>query len=146
METIDKRIIRMFKKHHIFTLATSHDNRPWCATCFYVYDETSNRIIFTSDHDTRHINEGIVHYEVSGAIALETIIIGKIRGIQFSGTLTELTGEDYAIAMKQYLRRFPYAAPYVKSTSLWAINPDFLKMTDNRLGFGKKIIWHKNTE
>jgi hypothetical protein len=24
---------------------------------------------------------------------------------------------------------------------LWSLTPDFIKMTDNRLGFGKKLIW-----
>jgi uncharacterized protein len=146
MEAIDKRIIRMLKKHHIFTLATSSQNHPWCATCFYVYHEESNRIIFTSEKHTRHIAEGIAQTEVSGAIALETRMIGKIRGIQFSGTLAEMTGEDYTHAVKHYLKRFPYAAPYLKDTAVWAIAPAHLKMTDNRLGFGKKIIWYEKPD
>lgn len=143
MEEIDKRIIRMLKKHHVFTLATSHDNHPWCASCFYVYAENSNQIIFTSEKHTRHIIEGLNQPQVSGAIALETLVIGKIRGIQFSGTLAEITGEDYIYARKQYLKRFPYAAPFINDTALWEIKPSLLKMTDNRLGFGKKIIWFK---
>lgn len=146
MDAIDKRIVRMLKHHHIFTIATSRNNVPWCATCFYIYHETSHRIIFTSDKDTRHISEGIVQPEISGNIALETRIIGKIQGIQFSGFLSELTGEDYRSALKLYLKRFPYAAPFLGSTSLWKIEPSFIKMTDNSLGFGKKIIWNKESK
>jgi hypothetical protein len=146
MEPIDKKIIRMLKKHHIFTLATSCDNRPWCCSCFYVYHEESNRIIFTSEKNTRHIIEGTSLPQVSGAVALETRIIGKIQGIQFAGILAELTGEDYTFAFKQYLRRFPYSAPFINDTALWAIKPFYLKMTDNRLGFGTKLIWPKKEE
>jgi len=28
-------------------------------------------------------------------------------------------------------------------TTLWAVDLTHIKMTDNRLGFGKKIIWEK---
>jgi uncharacterized protein len=145
MEAMDKRIIRMFKKHHIFTLATFTENEPWCATCFYVFDEETQRLIFTSDKETRHIAEGTARPEVSGAIALETKIIGRIRGIQFSGTLAELVADDYTLALKQYLKRFPYARPFINSTALWEFRLGFLKMTDNRMGFGKKIIWTKKS-
>ena len=145
MEAPDKRIVRLLRKHHVFTLATSCNNRPWCCSCFYMYHEPTNRVLFTSDQQTRHIAEGLLQPEVSGAIALETLIIGKIRGIQFSGTLTELTGEHYKQGLKLYLKRFPYAAPFIKDTALWAIGISHLKMTDNRLGFGKKIIWNSDT-
>ena len=40
-----------------------------------------------------------------------------------------------------YLKKFPFAI--LKNTALWYIEPTFLKFTDNRLGFGKKIIWEK---
>jgi len=51
---IDKRIIRFFRKHHVLTIATSHENEPWCASCFYVYLEEENALVFTSDLKTRH--------------------------------------------------------------------------------------------
>ena len=35
---------------------------------------------------------------------------------------------------------FPYAA--LAELTLWAIAPDFMKFTDNTLGFGKKLIWN----
>jgi uncharacterized protein YhbP (UPF0306 family) len=28
-------------------------------------------------------------------------------------------------------------------TTLWILSIDYLKMTDNRLGFGKKLLWEK---
>jgi uncharacterized protein len=35
--------------------------------------------------------------------------------------------------------RFPVAA--LMDTRLWIVRLTFIKMTDNRLGFGKKLIW-----
>ena len=42
---------------------------------------------------------------------------------------------------KKYLKRFPYAV--LMKTQLWIVELTFVKFTDNRLGFGKKIIWEK---
>ena len=145
MEALNERIVRFLKKHHILTLATCAEGQPWCCTCFYVFDDENVRFIFTSDKETRHITEGLNNTAVAGTIALETRIIGKLRGVQFAGTLTEMSGSNFDAARKTYLKRFPYAAPFIGSTSFWSIDVTLLKMTDNRLGFGKKIFWYMST-
>jgi len=66
-------------------------------------------------------------------------MVGKIRGIQFSGNLTNLKGEELKNAKNAYLKVFPIAR--FSTLHLWGLTPDFIKMTDNRLGFGKKMIW-----
>lgn len=142
MPPVDKRIIEFIRKHHIFTLATSADNRPYTCTCFYVYDEPANCFIFTSDMETRHTAEMLQNPSVAGAIALETNIVGKIQGIQFTGITSLLNGNAYEEARKLYLKRFPVAG--FKTLVLWDIRPDFIKMTHNRLGFGTKLIWKKD--
>jgi uncharacterized protein YhbP (UPF0306 family) len=141
MEPIDRRIIHFIRKHHIFTLATSSDNKPYTCTCFYVYHEPMNMFIFTSDRDTRHIHELELQPEVSGAIALETMIIGRIQGIQFTGSAHELKGEEYSLAHRAYLAKFPVAL--FKELCLWGIEPAFIKMTHNKLGFGVKLTWKR---
>jgi uncharacterized protein len=138
---LNKRIVKFIKSHHILTIATSVNNEPYCATCFYSYIEEDNLFIITSDYDTKHARDMLKQNRVSGAIALETKIIGKIRGIQFTGNVTDLSAKDNASARKSYLMRFPFAI--LKETTLWSIEPDYIKMTDNRLGFGKKIYWNK---
>lgn len=139
MELPEKQITEFIHKHHVFTLATSADNIPYTCSCFYVYIDELNLFVFTSDHGTRHVDEMLAQPIVSGAVALETTMIGKIQGIQFTGNSTELTGELYDKAEKAYLHKFPLAN--FKKLTLWGIVPDFIKMTHNRLGFGKKLIW-----
>ena len=141
MSPVPERIFNFISEHHILTLAVSTENGSWCATCFYVYLHDQNRFIFTSDPRTRHIREVMKNndYYVSGAIALETKMVGKIRGIQFSGYLTNLKGEELKNAKNAYLKVFPIAR--FSRLHLWGLTPDFIKMTDNRLGFGKKMIW-----
>lgn len=142
MNQIEKRVLDFIAEHHIFTLATSRDNKPYTSTCFYVYLPEINLFVFTSDKNTRHIQDTEQQHTVAGAIALETSIVGKIRGIQFTGIIKELEGKELSVAQKAYIKKFPIAI--LAKTTLWGITPDFIKMTDNRLGFGKKIIWQNS--
>ena len=136
---IDSRIVRFFRKHHVLTIATSVENVPWCANCFYVLLEEENALIFTTDGSTRHGKEFLMNPSVSGSVVLETMIIGKIRGIQFSGKVSEPGGELLEKAENAYVKRFPIAS--LLDTRLWIVKLNYIKMTDNRFGFGKKLIW-----
>jgi len=136
---IDRRVIKFFRKHHVLTIATTVENEPWCANCFYVYLEEENSLVFTTDGDTRHGIEFMKNPIVAGSVVLETMIIGKIRGIQFQGVVSEPEGELLARAKNGYLKRFPVAI--LMDTRLWIVKLTYVKMTDNRLGFGKKLVW-----
>ena len=134
---VDKRIIDFIKRHHVLNLATaSSEGTPYCAACFYAYDKERNRLIFTSDDATRHAQEMVQNSNVACAITLETRVVGKVQGLQICGIVQRGDSEDKA----QYIKRFPYAA--VAPLNIWAIEPSFMKLTDNTLGFGKKLIWN----
>jgi uncharacterized protein YhbP (UPF0306 family) len=138
----EQRILDFIKEHHILTLAVARDNIPYCATCYYAWQQEQGRFIFTSDHDTKHIRDVVEghNYRVAGTIALETRVVGMIRGIQFTGTIAEPVGEDLKKATARYLKRFPIAR-MMPGLHIWSLEPDFIKMTDNRLGFGRKLVW-----
>lgn len=142
MSIVDKRIIEFINEHHVLTIATSIDNKPYCANCFYVYSEKDNKLIFTSDIDTKHGSDFLINPYVAGSIVLETKTIGKIQGIQFNGIIQKLKDKELKEAKKLYLNNFPYAV--IMKTTLWAVELDFIKMTHNILGFGKKLIWQKD--
>ena len=141
MTKIDTKIIKFIKEHHVLTLATSNNNKPYCANCFYAYLEEENALVFTSDEDTKHINDVVNQNYVAGSIVLETRTVGKIQGIQFNGTLYKPENELIKKAKKKYMKAYPYAI--LMKTTLWILDLSFIKMTDNRLGFGKKLIWKK---
>ena len=140
---MDKRIISFFRKHHVMTISTSVNNEPWCANCFYVYLSDENALVFTTDPETRHGKEFLINNLVAGSVVLETLVIGKIRGIQFQGIVSEPSGDLAETARKAYLKRFPVAM--LMETHLWIVELTHIKMTDNRLGFGKKLIWTHDT-
>ncbi|MBK8883964.1 MAG: hypothetical protein IPN67_16760 [Bacteroidales bacterium] len=131
--------MRFFRKHHVLTIATTVENEPWCANCFYVYMEEENALVFTSDAETRHGKEFVRNNIVAGSVVLETMIVGKIRGIQFQGIISEPEGDLISKTRTAYLKRFPIAA--LMDTRLWIVKLTLIKMTDNRMGFGKKLIW-----
>ena len=132
---IDKRIIDFIRRHHVLTLATYVEGEPYCAACFYAYDKERNRLVFTSDDSTRHAQQMLENAKVAVGITLETRIVGKVQGVQICGIASRGSDEDKRL----YIKRFPYAA--LAPLNIWAVEPTFIKLTDNTLGFGKKLIW-----
>lgn len=123
------------------TLATSYDDEPYCCSLFYAYMEDEGCFVFSSESNTKHVRD-LSHNMFAGAcIALETEAIGKIQGIQVQGLVYRPKDALAKAARKVYMRRFPYAA--LLETTFWVLEPTWAKFTDNRLGFGKKLIWER---
>jgi uncharacterized protein YhbP (UPF0306 family) len=137
----DKYIIEFIKNHHLLTLATSKENIPYCCNVFYVYNEKNNSLIFSSEIKTKHAIDFIDNPNVAASIALETKDVEKIQGVQLLGKITEPKEEEINNATKRYLKEFPYAEKM--KLYLWEMELTFIKMTHNKLGFGKKLIWEK---
>lgn len=136
---LPEKIVDFINEHHVLTLATVSKSGPWCANCFYVFDEEFKSFIFSTDIETRHGTEASQNSTVAGSILLETETIGKIQGLQFCGNLTICDNTYIKRAKKLYLKRFPYAI--LTKTTLWKLELTYAKLTDNRLGFGTKLIW-----
>ncbi len=137
---IDSRIIEFISEHHVMTLATSFDKQPYTCSCFYTYLKSENCFVFTTEDTTRHGKEMLQNNKVAGAIALETSIVGKIQGIQYTGIVFQPKERLLKQVKTVYLKQFPVAV--LSNLHLWCLRPNFLKMTHNRLGFGKKLLWH----
>lgn len=135
----DPRFLKFIRKHHVLTLCTTKDNQPWCSACFYAYDTTENCFVFTSDENTRHVMEILTNENIAANIVLETKIIGMIQGLQITGKVVKLNDQNTSHLKGTYLKKFPFA--FLVNTSLWALYPNSLKLTDNKLGFGTKLIW-----
>ncbi len=138
-ESVPQKIVTFIEEHHVLTLATFGGDIPYCANCFYVYNKEDNCFICLSDTNTKHISDLLYLTKVAGSIVLETKTVGKIQGLQFNATIEQPLEDAYKKAKHLYLKKYPYAV--LSNTQIWCIRPYFLKYTDNRLGFGKKIIW-----
>ena len=137
---IDQRILDFIAEHHVLTVAcASQEGELWCANAFYVFDEESAGFIITSEEKTQHARFFMENPHVTGTVVLETEEIGKIRGLQFAGTVRRCDGGLFDRCRLKYLKRFPYAV--FKGGEVWFIELARMKYTDNRLGFGKKLLW-----
>ncbi|MDR2937839.1 MAG: pyridoxamine 5'-phosphate oxidase family protein [Prevotellaceae bacterium] len=133
--------IDVINAHHVLTLATCVSDEPYCSSVFYAFFEEENCFVFSSESNTKHVKDLAHNMCVAANIALETEAIGKIQGVQIQGLVHRPEGELLKRAKKAYMRRFPYAA--LISTTFWVLEPTWAKLTDNRLGFGKKLTWEK---
>ena len=168
---MDKRISRFLRRHHVLTLSSVSDAGSWTAHVFYAYMPDHEALVFTTDPKTRHGREMLANPSVSGGIVLETKVVGRIRGVQLTGMVERavLKGErrkekgesevvtrhsslvtssasriTYHVSRNTYLKRFPYAI--AAKLDLWVLELEYVKMTDNRLGFGTKLEWRRETK
>jgi uncharacterized protein YhbP (UPF0306 family) len=132
----DRRIAAFIRRHHVMSLATQGEGGMWCAAVFYAWVAERNVFVYATDPDTLHGRQAAANPEVSGSIVLETRMVGRIQGLQLRGHTRPV---DEGWARTAYLTRFPYAAAV--RLDLWVLEPDVMKLSDNRLGFGKKLIW-----
>ena len=131
-----EHIERFIAKHHLLTLSTCSDTKPFCCSSFYAYDTNTKSFIIAGDEKTTHIQNALVNPNVAANIHLETKEIGKIEGLQIEGTLQRCEDKEL---QQLYFKTFPYAL--AMRPTLWQLRPSRFKLTDNRLGFGKKIIF-----
>jgi hypothetical protein len=134
---MDEKIGKFISKHHLLSLATFGEFL-WCCSAFYAFDKDAAIFIIASDEQTVHMQNAKINTRVAGIIAQETKVVGKIQGIQFCGEIRSIENEDERAL---YMKKFPYAL--AMNPTLWKIEIDEIKMTDNTLGFGKKLIWKR---
>lgn len=138
------QICTFLKKHHVLTLCTAIENESWCASCFYFFDESRMTFFLMTEADTRHAKMMRENPRISGAVAGQPKIVSRIQGLQFSGSCRMLEDFEAEEARKHYLHRFPIAT--MASAPLWAASIETAKFTDNRLGFGTKLLWKRDKD
>lgn len=135
LNDLDK-IDTFLQEHHVLSLATFSDGELSSCNLFYAFDKNKNSFVVASSDDTTHIQNILKNPSISGTVVLETKTVGKIQGVQFRGEFLDLDEKELK---NLYFKKFPYAL--AMNPKLWKIKINYFKMTDNRLGFGKKITW-----
>jgi len=130
-----ERIESFIAQHHVMSLATSSESAVNVCSLFFTYIAKSKNFIVASSDDTLHIKNILQNKFVAGNILLETKNVAEIQGLQFSGEFISLVDKELE---ELYLKDFPYAKEL--NPKLWQIKVKHFKLTDNSLGFGKKIV------
>ena len=120
------------------TVATSAENKPYCANCFYVFDAENDLLICKSDLQTVHMHQAADNNFVAGTILPNALDFSAIKGIQFTGVFMIPEIETYK---EKYIAKFPMAKDMLGT--IWIIQLTEIKMTDNSLGFGTKLLWNR---
>lgn len=132
-------ISHYLQKQHVLSVCAG---KPvWCANCFYIFNPQKRVFWIMTEQDTRHGALFASDPQVAGTVSGQTKTVLLIRGVQYSGRIRRLGGEEHEQAREAYVKRFPVAMKV--SAPLWEIQLEELKMTDNTLGFGKKRHWRR---
>ncbi|CAI2536584.1 YhbP family protein [Serratia ficaria] len=129
-------------KQHVLTLCAGNGMDMWCANCFYVFDAERMALWLMTEPHTRHGELMLQNAGVVGTIAPKPKTIALIRGVQYRAEAVMLSGEEDAQARARYCRRFPIAK--AMKAPVWQLSLQEVKMTDNTLGFGKKLHWTRS--
>ena len=132
---MDRKIEQFLAQNHLLSLSVLYNGAPYGANCFYVYSDCA--LIFASSLHSNHIQGALQNPKVAGTIACCEQDIAKLQGVQFIGELRQATKEERRI----YYQKYPLAKTI--GEPIWAIELEWIKMTDNTLGFKKKKEWRR---
>ena len=130
--------------HTTMVLATlGQDGRPQTAPLFYAENENLD-LIFISEAKTDHAHNIARDPRVAGSIAADGQNWVNIRGLQFEGTCTRLSGPDAREASRVYASKYPFIQENkilklaLSKAYYFKIKPTWIRLVDNTQGFGHK--------
>lgn len=136
------KISAFISKQTCGNLAASESNgASWCFSFFYSFDEEQFLLHYKSSFETRHSAIIGRNPAVSGTILPDKFNPLQIKGIQFSGVVLSFDDPLAHKAASHYHHKHPVAL--AMPGEIWTIRLDYIKFTDNTLGFGKKLIWER---
>lgn len=142
MNPIPQSIAKYIRQHHVVTLCTSGpDGASWSCNVFYVFEEPEARFFILSELKTTHARFMLDDARVSGTVTAHPRFIASIQGVQFLGLARMMQGDDDEFARKIYYKKFPIAR--ILKAPVWEIQLNYIKMTNNKLGFAHKEEWRR---
>jgi hypothetical protein len=146
-------IVALLGRHATATLATADaGGRPWAATVFFASDADLN-LLFVTDPRTRHGRDLAASGRAAATVGPDVATWDDVLGVQLEGVAAVLEGPERDAALACYLAKFPdvgrlFAAPRndgerligerLRRTAFWQLRPEWLRLVDNRRGFGWK--------
>ncbi len=127
------------------TLATTGaDGDPHAAPVYFAAD-TDLTLYFFSAPDSQHGQDLRHNPRAAAAIYPECFGWEDIRGLQLRGLVMRLDrGPAWEAAWAVYVAKFPFVAALkviVAMNELYAFRPRWIRLVDNRRGFGFKQEW-----
>ena len=134
-------VIEYLEKQTVAGIACLDENGlPYCFSCFYAFDHSKQILVFKSSVDSRHSTMLENHPELAGTVNPDKLNKLAIKGIQFKGMI-DTDPKTISQGRDLYYKRFPFAV--AMKGDVWVIRLSWIKMTDQALGFGKKMEWER---
>jgi 4-hydroxy-3-polyprenylbenzoate decarboxylase len=132
------------------TLATSGADGTPSAAAIYFASATNHTLYFFSAEDSQHsIN---LAADPRAAASIHPLVEGwlEIHGLQLRGRVQLVSlGKEWDQAWDLYQAKFPFAAELkdiIAKNRLYAFRPEWVRLIDNRKGFGYKEEWTSQEE
>ncbi|WP_162945010.1 pyridoxamine 5'-phosphate oxidase family protein [Flavisolibacter nicotianae] len=137
---MNERITQFLQAQKVATVCcVDEENNPYCFNCFYAFDETRLLLYFKTSAATRHAHLLASNPTVAGTVQPDKLNTLAVRGIQFTGQVMDPDKPIAIDASASYHKRFPFAV--AMNGDVLTIKLTAIKMTDNTLSFGKKLLW-----
>jgi uncharacterized protein YhbP (UPF0306 family) len=139
---MNETIVAFLKKQTCATVCSvDEEGKPWCFSCFYVFDPEEGLLYYKSAANTHHSALLKNNPLVAGTILPDKLNAMVVKGVQFEGVVLTADHPDAANATVRYYKQNPLAITI--PGELWTVQLQHIKMTDSTLGFGKKIKWSR---
>jgi uncharacterized protein YhbP (UPF0306 family) len=148
-----ERLLSFLRKQQVVTVAVVEpEGTAHAAALFYAVDDELNLYVLTepaSRHGQAMARTGLV----AGTIQRDRQEWQWIQGVQFRGRCRRLTGAARERGWNLFAARFPFVqhlsaaglAQALGKTALWQIEPAWMRLINNRRGFGRKEEWTRET-
>jgi uncharacterized protein YhbP (UPF0306 family) len=129
----------------VVTLATCGvDGEPHAAPVYFAANDHWE-LYFFSDQQSQHSADLAHNPRLAAAIYPECFGWQEIRGLQLRGVARLLSrGPAWDAAWQVYVKKYPFVKvmkAVVRRNALYAFLPDWVRLVDNRQGFGFKQEW-----
>lgn len=142
MEKIQQHISNFIAQQTVASVCCSGpEGDLHCFSCYYAYNENQELLYFKTSDDSLHMQYLLKNALLAGTILPDKLNKLSIKGIQFNGELLRTSHAQDNDAAKLYHRRFPFAL--AMPGIVYTIKLNRLKMTDNTLGFGTRLVWDR---
>ncbi|MCO6547215.1 hypothetical protein A9G28_06600 [Gilliamella sp. Fer1-1] len=140
-EYLQKKVYKFLNKNRILSLAVSSDDDIWASNCLFKFDETDFSLIITTDGNTRHakIMKNSNDKNIVGTIYSPSPFLLLKKGLQYKGIVSSLSGQDFEVSKKLYLKKYPLFKNRLKE--IWKIQLNEIKFIDMRMGLVKVSTW-----
>lgn len=129
----------------VMTVATvAPDGQPHAAAVYFACDEGLH-FYFFSEPGSQHSLDAASDGRAAVAIYPECQGWQDIRGLQLRGAIQRVDpGAAWERAWECYLAKFPFVSDFrevLASNQLYVFIPEWMRLVDNRRGFGFKQEW-----